>query len=1369
MLGAGFGALPMNAGAVQSAPDSYGYSYTDSKSPAPSVSFDWIEINDTGTDTGLTYYWEYAGPLSIGFDFEFYGNIYSEFYVATNGFISFGYGSGEYWNEPIPDSWDPNNFVAAYWDELSNYDGKICYETVGVAPNRQLVVEWVNVTDYWGSNVRTFEIILNETGDIWCQYLSLNGATGSSATVGIENEDGDIGTQYSYNTASLTDGLAMRFSEGPVSIGPDNEYLGTPGETVVHDLLVTNRQPFNDSFEITHMSDLGWTVGLYDLLMNPLADTDGDLVPDTGIVPSFSSAAIRVTVDIPMSPASLVEMTYVTATSHANASISDSCTLRTQMIGAWFSPPHADYGYDPESDGEYNYLIVEVSLNVHASDWYYVEGYLYSPTSVFLGNTYAYSSLGPGSHTMDLRFFGWVIRDAGQDGPYRCALTLYDSAWEVIDTDEHFTAAYSASQFMEPPATTITPFSDAGVDTDSDGLYDHLAVDIYLDVNYATDFQLQMDLYDADWEYVSYRDPVSHLEVGSRTVQITFDAYEISRHATVSGQFWVYVYLYAFVYGAWIYLETGSHRTAYYDLSSFERPGALFHPPHSDYVTDPDGDWLYDYLVIQAGVNVSVEGDYSLVGVLRADSWAVVIDTVTNTTHLTVGVHTVELWYPGWPIRYNADSDDMDIELTLMQGATVLDTDDYTTWDYYYYWDFEGAPGWLEPPYSESAVDLDSDMLYDYVLAQVPVTVTIAGTYELYGELSRLWTIDDDTNTTYLPVGTTVVELRFEGWMIRDEGWNGPYDIDLYLYDTGGREMDYDWFSTAAYSYTDFETVPAQFGWPHEAYAQDTDSDGDLDGIFVNASVVVDSAGTYDVVGVLYDSSWSWVANSGTTEVLDVGDQVVRLAFPAWLIRTHGWSGNYWIELYLFDGHDNDLDYDSFSTASYAYDAFDSAPPRIDSGWADAAPTIDGVLSPGEWADAALVELVLADPTNQVSASLLVTNDGDNLYICYDAYGDTTNDLDDSSSVAFDTGNDDFASDGAEHEFWMTAAFSTSEGHMVYSTASSWWVSHCSPFSHPGLAGAVGFGASPGHAVDHRVYEYSIPLSLLGISPGDVIGFFGGSHSYPGVGDADAWDTSTWPVRTWATLEMDLYGEIRLAEEVIVPPVSTTAAASGTMGTNGWYRSGVNVTLTATGGEGGVDYTEYTLDGGSWTTYSAAISIQAAGVHTLEYRSVDNGANVEATKSLTVRIDRTAPVTVSAVSETHVWLNATDATSGLAATMYRIDGGTWQTYTGVLNITGEGTHTIEFYSVDMAGNSEAAQSLEVEVEEEERGGGLSIGDWTLWIALAVIAIIAAIAIGAVFMMRRKARESDARSAVKDIGTSVSQMMDEGPPKPPETK
>ena len=175
-----------------------GYTYLDSDAPI-GPAFDWIEI--IGGSPGPSGDDAYGGPYDIGFSFNFYGQTNSQFYVSTNGFLSFGGGSSDRYNTPLPDAKSPNNTVYALWDDLVAPSGSIRYQTFGTAPHRYLVVEFAGVYPYGTTDYQYFEIILYEgSNDIVLQYHSVPGAgDGRSASVGLENADGTKGLEYLYD------------------------------------------------------------------------------------------------------------------------------------------------------------------------------------------------------------------------------------------------------------------------------------------------------------------------------------------------------------------------------------------------------------------------------------------------------------------------------------------------------------------------------------------------------------------------------------------------------------------------------------------------------------------------------------------------------------------------------------------------------------------------------------------------------------------------------------------------------------------------------------------------------------------------------------------------------------------------------------------------------------------------------------------------------------------------------------------------------------------------------------------------------------------------------------------------------------------
>ncbi|MGW5238156.1 OmpL47-type beta-barrel domain-containing protein [Monashia sp. NPDC004114] len=173
---------------------------------------------------------------------------------------------------------------------------------------------------------------------------------------------------------------------------------------------------------------------------------------------------------------------------------------------------------------------------------------------------------------------------------------------------------------------------------------------------------------------------------------------------------------------------------------------------------------------------------------------------------------------------------------------------------------------------------------------------------------------------------------------------------------------------------------------------------------------------------------------------------------------------------------------------------------------------------------------------------------------------------------------------------------------------------------------------------------------------------------------------------------------------------TTTATIAGT-DVNGWYGHAVSVTLTGHDNLSGIADTYYTVDGGPTQTYDAPFSVGGDGVHHIAYWSKDVAGNDESAGApITVKIDTTAPVTkvINPISPVSGWFvvsgipfafDAHDGGSGVAATYYTIDGGNALTYGQPFSQDlSNGTHSVEVWSIDAAGNSEQKQTFTVNVD-----------------------------------------------------------------------
>lgn len=176
--------------------------------------YNWIEINPslggqgsavtgghvTGTD-GFTK------TLDLPFEFQYFGKIYDQISVCSNGWIAMGDTDLMFFrNKNIPSGVGPKAMIAPLWDNLINGSVYSYYD----ADDNVYIVEWYNARNYHSYSYETFQVVLydplhypsiNGDGDILFQYQEVNNNDqyDNYATIGIENE-------------TQTEGLLITFS-----------------------------------------------------------------------------------------------------------------------------------------------------------------------------------------------------------------------------------------------------------------------------------------------------------------------------------------------------------------------------------------------------------------------------------------------------------------------------------------------------------------------------------------------------------------------------------------------------------------------------------------------------------------------------------------------------------------------------------------------------------------------------------------------------------------------------------------------------------------------------------------------------------------------------------------------------------------------------------------------------------------------------------------------------------------------------------------------------------------------------------------------------------------------------------------------------
>jgi hypothetical protein len=148
---------------------------------------------------------------------------------------------------------------------------------------------------------------------------------------------------------------------------------------------------------------------------------------------------------------------------------------------------------------------------------------------------------------------------------------------------------------------------------------------------------------------------------------------------------------------------------------------------------------------------------------------------------------------------------------------------------------------------------------------------------------------------------------------------------------------------------------------------------------------------------------------------------------------------------------------------------------------------------------------------------------------------------------------------------------------------------------------------------------------------------------------------------------------------------------NGATGTNGWYVSPTTITTTSSDATSGIASSLLSIDSGAWQP-AATLN---EGVYQVDVTASDNAGNVS-NSSTTISVDTTTPsinISVNGTAGRNGWYKsaiqisalASDATSGVATFEVSADRGAYQSYISPISFS-DGVHTIQFKSIDQAGN-----------------------------------------------------------------------------------
>ncbi len=245
-------------------------------------------------------------------------------------------------------------------------------------------------------------------------------------------------------------------------------------------------------------------------------------------------------------------------------------------------------------------------------------------------------------------------------------------------------------------------------------------------------------------------------------------------------------------------------------------------------------------------------------------------------------------------------------------------------------------------------------------------------------------------------------------------------------------------------------------------------------------------------------------------------DSLVQISFPDW---TPDGQGNVYDLTCITNSSTDEMRGNDTLTATTMAFLVDSI---IECGWAHFPPSIDGIISISEWADADVVDIsdILAEGSAGVipgSVILYAMNNATHLFFAVDYIEDVSEDVNDRVTVFLDENNDDaWEPDSSEGNYW---AFRSSGGpRLMYRPLPA------GPFTEPVPGAEIGMAS-----LINVTYEFSIPLGTakyaLDVALGDTMGMHVYAHDQ-GVGEAQGWWLQTMDAANQST--PSFYGHIVL-------------------------------------------------------------------------------------------------------------------------------------------------------------------------------------------------------------------------------------------------
>jgi hypothetical protein len=602
---------------------------------------------------------------------------------------------------------------------------------------------------------------------------------------------------------------------------------------------------------------------------------------------------------------------YETFTTLANAATQNPFAPTLQVSPAFpATVQSADVGVDQDDNGLFEFLKVDVQVNVATAGRYAVNTVLQaadgdvlgigSVTPVIQTNSPQISlGLPSGTQTVTVYFSGFAIRSSSNNGPYTATVSLNNEAGATLGPVSHTTQPYSFTDFQGMLAD-VQSVSDQGVSTDEIAGYDVLRTSLVLNVLAESNFNLHAQLFKGS-AFLGSVSRQLHLLPGLQSIQLNFPGAPIA----VSGQNGPYT-LYLSLSDS-NYTNDWTHSTQAYLAQDFQLPVAVLDSTFADVGSDLNGNGKYEALTISGNAAALVTGTYTLQGILQSSTGSF-IGAAQNTYTLDNTPKPVALNFDGRTINLSGLDGPYNVLMTLVytNGNTVSGRQ-YTT-TAYAATDFESPLARFTGVYTDAGLDTNANTFFNQLRIGMSVAVSETSNYTIEGTLQDNAGnfIVSAVTSTLLTTGVQTVNLAFDGQAIWLHGVNGPYrlvGLSLRHATSGTVNSVISAYSTSAYERNEFEPFGLVFNGNFTDRGQDINGNVLFDWLVIDRPISVTQAGTYNMNARLVDANGIEIVWTSVSRFFSAGPQTATLQFDGRQIYGNGIDGPYFVrDLSIYNG-----------------------------------------------------------------------------------------------------------------------------------------------------------------------------------------------------------------------------------------------------------------------------------------------------------------------------------------------------------------------------------------------------------------------------------------------------------------------------------